>query len=62
VHVIYYWVGDGNLIMTQHTAVIPTLIHKGMSHVLKPMMKTAIKVDIFPAMRKRKTHQWIPQS
>jgi hypothetical protein len=25
-----------------------------MSHVLKPMMETAIKVDIFPAVRKKK--------
>jgi hypothetical protein len=40
-----------------------SFLHKGMSHVLKPMMKTAIKVDIFPAVRKkRKTHRWIPQS
>jgi hypothetical protein len=40
-----------------------SFLHKGMSHVLKPMMETAIKVDIFPAVRKkRKTHRWIPQS
>jgi hypothetical protein len=31
-----------------------SLMHKGMSRVLKPMMETAIKVDIFPAMRKKK--------
>jgi hypothetical protein len=38
-------------------------VHKGMSHVLKPMMKTAIKADIFSAVRKKKKiHRWIPQS
>jgi hypothetical protein len=31
-----------------------SLMHKGMSRVLKPKMETAIKVDIFPAMRKKK--------
>jgi hypothetical protein len=31
-----------------------SFVHKGMSHVLKPMMETAIKVDIFPAVRKKK--------
>jgi hypothetical protein len=31
-----------------------SFMHKCMSHVLKPMMKTAIKVDIFPAVRKQK--------
>jgi hypothetical protein len=30
-----------------------SFLHKGMSHVLKPMMETAIKVDIFPAVRKK---------
>jgi hypothetical protein len=29
-----------------------SFMHKGMSHVLKPMMETTIKVDIFPTMRK----------
>jgi hypothetical protein len=28
--------------------------HKGLQHVLKPMPESAIKVDIFPVVRKRK--------
>jgi hypothetical protein len=28
--------------------------HKGLHHVLKPMPESAIRVDIFPAVRKRK--------
>jgi hypothetical protein len=34
-----------------------SFIRKCMSHMLKPMMKTAIKVDIFPAVRKKKKDQ-----
>jgi hypothetical protein len=31
-----------------------SFVHKGMSHMLKSMMETAIKVDIFPVVRKKK--------
>jgi hypothetical protein len=31
-----------------------SFMHKGMSHVLKSTIKNAIKVDIFPAVRKKK--------
>jgi hypothetical protein len=31
-----------------------TFAHKGVRHVLKPMPESAIKVDIFPAVRKKK--------
>jgi hypothetical protein len=31
-----------------------SFVHKGLSDVLKPMMETAMKVDIFPIVRKKK--------
>jgi hypothetical protein len=60
--IIYCWVDHDLDAMHSGGSNHYSFVHKGVSHVLKPMKKSVIKAEVFATVKKRKPNETIPKS